>query len=53
MIQMEYLGNLEGRFSELIKDVEIAFIEDLSNNTILFQEIICDISSDGSPCALN
>lgn len=34
-------------FCELIKDVKVAFIEDLSYDTVLFQQVVCNVGSDG------
>jgi hypothetical protein len=40
---------IRGCFRELIKNVEVAFILDLSDNPALFQEIIGDLGSNGFP----
>jgi len=38
---------IRGRFRELIKNVEVAFILDLSHDPTLFQEIVGDLGSNG------
>jgi hypothetical protein len=37
---------LRRSFCELIKDVKVSFVEDLSNDTILLEQIVCNVCTD-------